>query len=84
MVIFDSSVPIDKGQAVYISAVAEEVTGDDREEGIAVFSRRSLMHGGRGWTMEDVEAPARLRLYRATAVDHYFLAEDDRRVPVTL
>jgi len=31
-----------------------------------------------------VQSPARLRLYRATAVDHYVLDEHDRRVPVTL
>lgn len=82
IVIFDSSVPIGTGQGVYMSAVAEEVTGDDRAEAIDIFSRRSLSHGGREWTVADVEPPARLRLYRAVARDQ-FLGVDDRRVPVT-
>jgi hypothetical protein len=31
----------------------------------------------------DVVSPARLRLYRAIAIEHYLLDADDRRVPVT-
>jgi nitroimidazol reductase NimA-like FMN-containing flavoprotein (pyridoxamine 5'-phosphate oxidase superfamily) len=84
IVIFDSSVPIGTGQGVYMSAVANELTDDDREEGIEVFSRRSLAHGGHEWTLESVQSPARLRLYRATAVDLYILGAHDRRVPVTV
>ena len=83
IVIFDSSVPISTGQGVYMSAYAQEVTGDEREEGIQLFSLRSLGHGGHEWTLKDVESPARLRLYRATAVDLYVLDEHDERVPVT-
>jgi nitroimidazol reductase NimA-like FMN-containing flavoprotein (pyridoxamine 5'-phosphate oxidase superfamily) len=84
IVIFDSSVPISTGQGVYMSAVAQELTGDDRKEGINVFSRRSLAHGGHEWTLESVQSPARHRLYRATAVDLYVLDPHDRRVPVTV
>ena len=84
IVIFDSSVPISTGRGVYMSASARELTGDERTEGIDVFSRRSLAHGGHEWTLADVEAPARLRLYRAVAVDQYVLGGDDRRVPVTV
>jgi uncharacterized protein YhbP (UPF0306 family) len=80
IVIFDSSVPIGTGQGVYMSASGREVVGGERDGGLAVFSRRSLEHGGRVWTLEDVEDPARLRLYRATAVEH-FLGIHDRRVP---
>jgi uncharacterized protein YhbP (UPF0306 family) len=83
IVIFDSSVPIGTGQGVYMSAVAQEVGGDERSAGIEMFSRRSLAHGGHAWTLQDVESPARLRLYRATAVEQ-FLGVNDRRVPVTL
>jgi uncharacterized protein YhbP (UPF0306 family) len=83
IVIFDSSVPIGTGQGVYMSAVAQEVGGDDRSAGIDIFCRRSLAHGGHAWTLQDVESPARLRLYRATAVEQ-FLGVNDRRVPVTL
>jgi uncharacterized protein YhbP (UPF0306 family) len=84
MVIFDSSVPISTGQAVYLSATAQQLTGDERETGIDVFSRRSLLHGADEWTLRDVEPPAPLRLYRATAVDQYVLGRGDQRIPVEL
>jgi uncharacterized protein YhbP (UPF0306 family) len=83
IVIFDSSVPIGTGQGVYMSAVAQEIGGGERAAGIDIFSRRSLAHGGQAWTLQDVESPARLRLYRATAVDQ-FLGVNDRRVEVPL
>ena len=84
IVIFDSSAPINTGQGVYMSAAAQQLTGDDRVEGIDIYSRRALAHGGREWTLEDVQAPAHLRLYRAIARDHYVLDAHDRRVPVTV
>jgi nitroimidazol reductase NimA-like FMN-containing flavoprotein (pyridoxamine 5'-phosphate oxidase superfamily) len=84
IVVFDSSVPISTGQGVYMSATARELVGDERAEAIETFSRRTLAHGGREWTLEDVQSPARLRLYRATAGDQYVLGERDRRVPVSL
>ena len=78
IVIFDSQVPISTGQAVYISAVAEEMTGPELERGIEVFSRSSLAHGGREWTPVDVRPPALLLLYRATASEHWVLDPDRR------
>ena len=84
IVVFDSAVPISTGQAVYMSASARELVGAERAEAIEVYSRRTLEHGGAAWTLEDVQSPGRLRLYRATAADHYVLDEHDRRVPVTL
>jgi hypothetical protein len=84
IVIFDSSVPISTGRGVYMSAVAQEIEDDDdRAEGVEIFSRRSLSHGGHPWTLQDVGEPAHLRLYKATAVEHYYLRGDDRRVAVT-
>jgi Pyridoxamine 5'-phosphate oxidase len=84
VVIFDSSVAIGTGQGVYMVATAGEVTGDARVAAIDVFSRRSLGHGGREWTLEDVEPPAEIRLYRATASAHYILGSIDRLVAVDL
>lgn len=84
IVILDSQVPIGTGQGVYMSASAEELTGSERDRGIDVFSRRSLEHGGDRWTLADVELPARLRLYRATASAHDLLDANDQRVPVSL
>jgi nitroimidazol reductase NimA-like FMN-containing flavoprotein (pyridoxamine 5'-phosphate oxidase superfamily) len=84
IVIFDSTVAISTGQAVYVSGTAHEVGAEGRSEGLEIFTRRSLAHGGREWTAEDVVAPARLRLYRAIAVDQFVLDEHDNRLPVTL
>jgi len=81
IVVFDSSVPIDTGQAVYTSVVARELTGAALERGIEIFSRGLQRHGERAWTPADVLAPARLRLYRATASDWWLLDERDQRVP---
>jgi nitroimidazol reductase NimA-like FMN-containing flavoprotein (pyridoxamine 5'-phosphate oxidase superfamily) len=41
IVIFDSHTPPGEGQAVYMTSVAEELTGEDLDRGIRVFSRRS-------------------------------------------
>jgi hypothetical protein len=84
VVIFDSSVPIGSGQGVYMAATAKEVTGHARTVAMDVFSRRSLGHGGREWTLADVEPPAEFRLYRATAAAHYVLGSIDRLVAVDL
>ncbi len=73
IVVFDSQAPIDTGQGIYMSAVAEEVAGGDVERGIDIFSRRSLEHGGREWTLEGVQQPAPYRLFRATASEHWVL-----------
>ena len=54
-VIFDSTVPISTGKAVYMAARAEEVTAArEIERGMSIFSRRSLEQGGREWTPDDV------------------------------
>jgi PAS domain-containing protein len=84
IVIFDSRTPINTGRAVYMSALAAELTGAELERGIGVFSARSLEHGDAEWTPAHVLEPARLRLYRATATEHYVLSPRDERIPVTV
>ena len=84
IVIFDSSVPAGTGQGVYMSAVARQLRDGETDEGLAVFTRRSLDHGEPEWTAKDVQPPAELRLYQATATEHYILGERDERVRVTL
>jgi Pyridoxamine 5'-phosphate oxidase len=54
IVAFDSSVPINSGQAVYMSAVGGEIVGDEREEPLEVYTRRALAHGGGSFTLADV------------------------------
>lgn len=73
IVVFDSTVQIGTGQGVYMTARAEELTGSDLERGIDVFSRRSLEHGGKPWTADDVRPPAPHRLFRASAIQHWTL-----------
>jgi nitroimidazol reductase NimA-like FMN-containing flavoprotein (pyridoxamine 5'-phosphate oxidase superfamily) len=81
IVIFDSHRAGD-WNALYMSAVAEELL--DVDDGIAVFSRTSEAQGMRSWTREDVRSPARHRLYRATASEHFVLDPRDQRVPVSV
>jgi Pyridoxamine 5'-phosphate oxidase len=85
VVIFDSTVPIGTGKAVYMTARAEQVTAaDEIERGMSVFSQRSREQGGREWTADDVGPSARLRLYRATASEQFVLSPEDERLPVHL
>ena len=60
-----------------MGATATEVTDDELERAVSVFSERSLRHGDGpvGWA--DVRAPAEHRLYRATAYEVFILG--DRR-----
>ena len=84
IVIFDSRVPVNSGQAVYMSATAKELTGEEREQLVATFSKRSEQHGAGVWTTADVEAPARLRLYVAAADEQFVLGDRDERISVSL
>ena len=87
IVIFDSQVRMGTGQAVYMSAVATEAADAERERGTEIFSRRSQAHGGRAWTLEDVEPLAPIHLYRASVSEHWVLDPDvrpDQRRPLEL
>jgi uncharacterized protein YhbP (UPF0306 family) len=90
IVVFDSQVAVGTGQAVYMSAVAEKLTGLDLERGLKIYNGRfsnPAAHGVRAVTSEDVQAPALYRLYRATASDHWVLDSAghlDHRIPVTV
>ncbi|MEP7356121.1 MAG: pyridoxamine 5'-phosphate oxidase family protein [Anaerolineales bacterium] len=89
LVIFDSHAPLNTGQAVYVSAVAELVPEAGLERGLDVYSRSASAHGGRAFTLAEMRPPARLRLYRATASEHWILDPDpsrpgDNRIRVTV
>ena len=90
IVIFDSRVPIGMGQAVYMSAVAEELTGPELDRGIQIYNGRfsnPAQHGVRIINVEHVQAPALYRLYRAVAQEHWVLDPDrhpDHRTPVRI
>ena len=83
--VFDSHAEIGTGQGVYMSAAATLVEDGENAEGIEAFSRRSVAHGGREWTSQDVRPGGGIRLYRATADSLWILAKDgqpDHRIPV--
>jgi hypothetical protein len=85
IVIFDSTVPINTGKAVYMAARAEQVSAaDEIERGVSVFSLRSLDQGAEQWTPADVGPAARLRLYRARASEQFVLSPEDERLPFSL
>src|SRR5699024_4135147 len=81
IVIFDSHLP-GGWESLYMSAVAEGVAKVD--DAIALFSRRSEAQGLPAWTRENVVPPARHRLYRAVASEHFVLDGLDRRRLVSL
>jgi hypothetical protein len=80
--VFDSTVPIGRGEAVYVEAVAEEVPAAELGAAMAVFSARSQADGGRAWDAAEVTGTAGFWLYRARASAHYVLDAHDHRVAV--
>jgi uncharacterized protein YhbP (UPF0306 family) len=88
IMIFDSQVAVGTGQAVYMSAVAEELNSVDFDRGLDIYNGRfsnPAEHGVRVIKSEDVRAPALYRLYRATASEHWVLdpaGRPDHRTPV--
>lgn len=87
IVVFDSTAQPLAGQAVYVVATAVLVPAPEIERGLAVFSEASVRGGLAAWDITRVTGDARLRLYRATATEHYILDPDapvDVRLRVTL
>src|SRR4029077_8206679 len=52
IVIFDSTVPIDTGQGVYVLGVARELPAHETGTGVEIFSERSAGHGGAELTVD--------------------------------
>jgi pyridoxine/pyridoxamine 5'-phosphate oxidase len=84
IVIFDSTVRMGGARAVYLEAAVELLEEHEAGRDIDVFSRRSEELGGPEWTVEEIRAPAPLRLYLASASVHYVLGENDQRTAVDL
>ena len=56
---------------------------DELEAGIGIFTAAERgRSASRAWSVEDVQAPAKHRLYRATAVERFVLDDHDERVAV--
>lgn len=84
IVIFDSTQPIGTGAGVYFSGVARELPAHETAEGLEVYSSRSAGHGGAALSEEDIQPPARHRLFQATAEAAYGLDEHDHRFELRL
>ncbi|MQA73931.1 MAG: hypothetical protein GEU88_06240 [Solirubrobacterales bacterium] len=66
---FDSRQPAGTGQAVYMVAIAEELSGTDVERGLEVYPGPAD-RGARRFEVDDVRPPAAYRLYRASVSQH--------------
>ena len=90
IVVFDSQVAVGRGQAVYMSALANEVTGAELETGLHIYNGRfpnPAEHGEQIIGSEIVKAPGLYRLYQAVASEHWMLdpnSRPDHRTPVTI
>lgn len=84
IVIFDSQQRPSTGEAVYLSARAEQVPEDEIDRCLEIFSVVSQRQGLPEWKRENVQPPARLRLYRATATEVFILTGLDERLAVDL
>jgi nitroimidazol reductase NimA-like FMN-containing flavoprotein (pyridoxamine 5'-phosphate oxidase superfamily) len=87
LVVFDSTVAAGHGQAVYMTATAEQLTDPAAiERGLAVFSGEADRQGLGEWGLDRISGEARLRLYRASMHEHWILDPDspfDVRVGVS-
>jgi nitroimidazol reductase NimA-like FMN-containing flavoprotein (pyridoxamine 5'-phosphate oxidase superfamily) len=79
IVIFDSQQTPGDVRALYMAARAEEIDARSME----AFNARSIAQGLPPWGPEDVQSPARHRLYRAVVSQHWTLDARDERVPVS-
>ena len=75
-------VPIGAAEALYLEAVAEQLSDAAIDSAIAAFSERSRSCGARAWEAADVLPGAPFRLYRATASAQFVLGPGDERLPV--
>ena len=88
IVIFDSQVAVGDARAVYMSAVAEELSGEELDAGAQLFASATRAQGlTREWTLDDMRPPAPYRLYRASVSQHWVLdpgSSPDARAEVAL
>ncbi len=85
LVIFNSQVPVGQASAYYARATARLVPPDEIPAALAIFSGELTAQGHDSWGMDRVTGGARVRLYCATMIEQWVLAEDDgpdRRLPI--
>lgn len=80
IVVFDSRQRPGSGLAVYMSATASLVAEKELDHGLDIFNHRfpnPADYGLWGFTREEVEVPAAIRLYRATVSRHSMLCRKE-------
>jgi nitroimidazol reductase NimA-like FMN-containing flavoprotein (pyridoxamine 5'-phosphate oxidase superfamily) len=82
IVFFDSTVAVGSAEGLYLEATAEQLAGDELAAGVEAFSEHSARGGLASWSLEDVTAPAKHRLYRATVREAWLLGPGDERIPM--
>ncbi|MGW6278512.1 pyridoxamine 5'-phosphate oxidase family protein [Kribbella sp. NPDC055071] len=84
IVIFDSQVPLLTGEAVYLTAYAEQVSDPDLDRCTEIF--RSRLPELASFEAKRLRAPEPLRLYRAHALEASVILSDeaDIRIPIEL
>ena len=88
--IFDSRVRAGSGQAVYMSAVAEQVADNELVQSLGAYNGRFINPAEFGVSkiqLDLVRGAGAYRLYRATAREHWVLdpnSHPDQRISVTL
>lgn len=80
IVIFDSQQAPGSGLAVYMSAIAEELSGADLEREVQ-FYPGGTGPGIRRFTSDQLQAPAPYRLYRASISAHWMLCPRTAGMP---
>jgi hypothetical protein len=80
LAIFDSTVAPYTGRAVYASAVAAELAGDELREGVEVYPGPPERGAGTV-SLEDVTPPSEFRMYAATASELFILCPRERGKP---
>jgi nitroimidazol reductase NimA-like FMN-containing flavoprotein (pyridoxamine 5'-phosphate oxidase superfamily) len=80
LAIFDSTVAPYTGRAVYASAVAAELSGDEVREAVRLYPGPPERDAGRV-DLEDVTPPSEYRMYAATASELFILCPRERGKP---
>ncbi|MFB9308611.1 putative pyridoxine 5'-phosphate oxidase superfamily flavin-nucleotide-binding protein [Agromyces hippuratus] len=82
LVVFDSTAPVGRAEAVYVDAVAQQVDEADLAAALAVYSGCSVEQGLPAWDAAAVTGDAPHRLYVARATEVFVLDETEGRVSV--
>jgi len=82
--IFDSHQPPGTSAAVFLEGRAEQVPASELERCLRTFSDVSQRRALAVWSRASIEPPGHLRLYHATAAEHFILSPAEDRIAVAM